>query len=302
MAIRILVADDFAPWLRLISSIIVERTDWHIVGEAVDGFEAVQKAGQLKPDLILLDIGLPILNGLEAARRILAFDPSARILFLSQESSADVIQEALSLGAVGYVHKSSVQSDLLSAIEVVLKGKQFVSRELKPGGRTNPFRHEILFCSDDEGLLNGLAVFLAAALSEGDAAIVWATESHRHGIRQRLYGLGVDADAALQRGTYISSDVSEPPEPERILIAINSLREAALKMGKKRPRVSVCGERAGLFWAEGKTDAALRLEQLLNELADSHEIDILCVYPSPQSQEEAVFKSVCAEHTAVHYQ
>ena len=302
MAIRILVADDFAPWLRLISSIIVERTDWHIVGEAVDGFEAVQKAGQLKPDLILLDIGLPILNGLEAARRILAFDPSARILFLSQESSADVIQEALSLGAVGYVHKSSVQSDLLSAIEVVLKGKQFVSRELKLGGRTNPFRHEILFCSDDEGMLKGLIDFIAAALSAGNPAIVWATDSHREGIRQGLYGLGIDVDAALKDGTYISSDVSEPPEPERILLAIKGLREAALRMGKKGLRVALCGERAGIFWAESKTDAALRLEQLLNELADSHDIDILCVYPLPQRQEEAVFKSVCAEHTDVRYQ
>lgn len=302
MATRILVVDDFAPWLRWVSSLISEHMDWHIAGEAADGYAAVQKAGELKPDLILLDIGLPGLNGLEVARRILEFDDSTRILFLSQESSADVVQRALGLGAMGYVHKPSAQTDLLPAIEAVLKGNQFVSRGLKLGDRTNPSRrHEILFYSDDAGLLNGLAVFLAAALSEGDAAIVWATESHRNDIRQRLYGLGIDVDAALQRGTYVSSDVSEPPEPERIAIAIKNLREAALKMGKKRPRVSVCGERAGLFWAEGKTEAALRLEQLMNDFVDSHEIDILCVYPSPQSQDEAVLK-VCAEHTAVHYQ
>lgn len=299
---RILIVDDFEAFRRFVNSALRGRTGFQVV-EASDGLAAIQKAEEVKPDLIVLDIGLPSLNGLEVARRIRQFDPSARILFLSQESSDDVIQEALGLGAMGYVHKLFAQRDLLPAIEAVLKGKQFVSNSLKFGERMNPsHRHEILFCSDDAGLVNGLAVFLAAALNAGDPAIVWATESHRNSLRQRLYGLGIDADAALQRGTYISSDVSEPPDPERILVAIKSLSEAALKMGKKRHRVSVCGERAGLFWAEGKTDAALRLEQLLNELAESHDIDILCVYPLPQSQEEAAFKSVCAEHTAVHYQ
>lgn len=299
--IRILLVDDFESFRRFVSDALRRRTGFQTV-EASDGLAAIQKAEELKPDLILLDIGLPSLNGLEVARRILEFNPSARILFLSQESSADLIQEALDLGAMGYIHKSSAQSDLLPAVEEVLKGKQFVSKSVKFGQSKNPaLRHEILFCSDDEVLLNGLTVFLAAALTAGDAAIVWATKSHRDSLRQRLYGLDINADVALQRGTYISSDVSEPPDPERILVAINSLSEAALKVGKKRPRVSVCGERAGLFWVEGKTDAALRLEQLLNELAASHDIDILCVYPLSQSQEEAAFKSVCAEHTAVHY-
>lgn len=298
---RILVVDDFEGFRRFVNSALRRRTGFQVV-EASDGMAAVQKAEELKPDLILLDIGLPSLNGLEVARRIREFDPSARILFLSQESSADVIQEALGLGATGYVHKPSAQSDLLPAVEAVLRGEQFVSNGLEFRERTNPSRrHEIIFCSDDEMLVNGLVRFVAAALNAGDAAIVWATEPHRVDIRQRLYGQGVDIDSAIQRGTYISSDVSEPPDPQRILASIKGLSDAASSMGRRHPRVSVCGERAGRLWAEGKTDTALRIEKLFNELAKTCDIDILCVYPLPQRHEEDAFKSLCAEHTTVCY-
>jgi DNA-binding NarL/FixJ family response regulator len=299
---KILVVDDFAGFRRFISCALQQKPGFQIV-QAVDGLEAVQKAEELKPDLILLDIGLPILNGLEAARQILEFDSSAKILFLSQESCADVIREALDLGARGYVHKSAAQGDLLPAVEAVLEGKEFVSGSLRFEARKSlNHRHEIFFCADDATLLEALAVFLAGTLNVGDPAIVWATAEHREGLRERLYEMGIDADAAVQCGTFIAADVSEPPDPERILAAIEGLSEAAYRMGKKRPRVSVCGERAGLYWGEGKADAALRLEQALNELAESNELEILCVYPLPRGQAEEAFKSVCAEHTAVRYQ
>lgn len=297
----ILVVEDFQKFREFVCSLLLQRQGFRIT-QASDGIEALQKAEQLQPDLISLDISLPNLNGIEVCKRVRQLVPRAQIVFVTVESDPSVVQEAMNSGAMGYVHKLRVGSDLLSAIDAVLKGEQFVSNGLKFDGRIkSSYRHEVLFCSDDAALLDGLALFLAAALNVGDPAIVWATESHREGLRQRLHGLGVDADAAVQRGTYISSDVSEPPDPERILVAIRSLRDAALQMGKKRPRVSLCGERAGLFWAEGKTDAALRLEQLLNELAESYDIQILCVYPLPQSQEEAAFNNVCAEHTAVDY-
>jgi DNA-binding NarL/FixJ family response regulator len=98
-----------------------------VIAEAADGLEAVQKAVDLKPDLILLDIGLPTLNGIEAARQIRKFTPESKIVFVSQESSADVVQEALSLGMCGYVVKSQAQSDLLAAVDAVLEGRQFLS-------------------------------------------------------------------------------------------------------------------------------------------------------------------------------
>jgi DNA-binding NarL/FixJ family response regulator len=108
-----------------------QRHDLQIIGEASDGSEAVQKAEELRPDLILLDIGLPKLNGMEAARRLRQLVPGAKILFLSQESSQDVVREAVSLGAAGYIHKLHARSELLPAIEAVLGGKQFVSSGLE---------------------------------------------------------------------------------------------------------------------------------------------------------------------------
>jgi DNA-binding NarL/FixJ family response regulator len=101
-----------------------------IVGEAADGLEAVREAEELQPDLIVLDLGLPTLNGIEAARRIRKLSPKSKILFVSQESSADVVQEALSLGALGYVVKTDAGSELLAALEAVRQGRQYLSRGL----------------------------------------------------------------------------------------------------------------------------------------------------------------------------
>lgn len=98
-----------------------------MVGEASDGLEAVQKSEELQPDLIVLDIGLPSLNGIEAARRIRNLAPKSKILFLSQESSADVVQEALNSGALGYLIKTQAGSELLSAVDAVLQGREFLS-------------------------------------------------------------------------------------------------------------------------------------------------------------------------------
>jgi DNA-binding NarL/FixJ family response regulator len=126
--VRILVVDDYEPFRRFVRLTLGKRPELQIVGEASDGFEAVEKAEELQPDLILLDVGLPTLNGIEAARQIHTLAPESKMIFLSQESSADMVQEALSLGAWGYVAKVKAGSDLLPAVEAVLQGKRFVSR------------------------------------------------------------------------------------------------------------------------------------------------------------------------------
>ena len=101
-----------------------------VICEATDGLDAVARAEQFTPDLILMDIGLPKRNGIEAARQILEFTPNAKIIFLTQETAAEVVQEALQLGACGYVLKSRAGNDLLEAIDAVLRGEQFVGRGL----------------------------------------------------------------------------------------------------------------------------------------------------------------------------
>jgi len=124
------VVDDSEPFRKFFCSTLGHRPELQIVGEASDGLEAVQKAEELHPDLILLDIGLPSLHGIEAARRIRNLSPGSKILFVSQEFSADVVQEALGTGAQGYVVKSDSGSELLPAVEAVCQGRRFVGAGL----------------------------------------------------------------------------------------------------------------------------------------------------------------------------
>jgi DNA-binding NarL/FixJ family response regulator len=127
---RVLVVDDYEPWRAFVASTLKNQSKLRIIGEARDGLEAVQIAQQLQPDLILLDIGLPTLNGIEAAGRIREVSPKSKILFVSENRSRDIAEEALRTGACGYVVKAAAASELLPAVEAVLQDKRFVSASL----------------------------------------------------------------------------------------------------------------------------------------------------------------------------
>jgi two-component system invasion response regulator UvrY len=147
--VRILLVEDFAPLRPVIVSLVGERRDLQVVGEAEEGLAAISQARELKPELILMDIRLPKLGGVEAARRIRELVPSVTIVFLTQETSPEYVNEALATGALGYVHKSRIQSDLLPAIDKALTGQRFVSENLRfdESAEVGPRgRHEILLC------------------------------------------------------------------------------------------------------------------------------------------------------------
>ena len=128
-SIRVMVVEDYQPFRQLVCSKLEEQPELQVICEVTDGLEAVQKAEELKPDLILLDIGLPTLDGIEAARRILEFVPESKIIFLTMQTSPAFVQEAMRLGAWGYVYKTHVACDLLPVISAVLSGQKFVSCE-----------------------------------------------------------------------------------------------------------------------------------------------------------------------------
>lgn len=138
--VRILVVDDHEPFRQFVASTLHAQPDIQVIGQVQDGLEAVRQAEALQPDLILLDIGLPGLNGLDAARRIRELAPYARIIFLTQESSSDVVREAFSLGAWGYVIKVQAGQELLSAVKSVMQDKKFVSSGLDGRGDPSAFR------------------------------------------------------------------------------------------------------------------------------------------------------------------
>jgi DNA-binding NarL/FixJ family response regulator len=337
MSVRILMVEDFEPFRRLIRSTLGKTRDLQVICEVADGLEAVQKAEELHPDLILLDVGLPRLNGIEAARRICRVAPKSKILFLSQESSADVVQEALSFGA-GYVIKARAESELAAAVEAVIQGRRFVSSGLSGHTLTRATdaqgpalchkkalpslvsrraeitrSHEAQFYSDDAAFLVGFTCFIDAALKAGNAVIVVATEPHQKGLLQRLQAQGLNIGAAIEQGRYLPLDVAETlstfmvndlPDPVRFLRVAGDLVAAAAKTATgEHPRVAACGECAPILWAQGNADAAIQLEHLWDEIASTCNVDILCGYVLKSFQREEgsyIYASICAEHSAVY--
>jgi DNA-binding NarL/FixJ family response regulator len=128
--LRVIIAEDFEAFRRAACSILAKVPDLEVICEVSNGLDAIQRADELRPDLILLDVGLPQLNGIETARQIRKVAPDCKILFVSQDSSADTVQAAFGAGGQGYVVKSAAASELLVAVAAVMRGERFVSRRV----------------------------------------------------------------------------------------------------------------------------------------------------------------------------
>jgi DNA-binding NarL/FixJ family response regulator len=336
--VRILVADDYEPWRRYVCSALQKQPELVVVGEVSDGMEAIQKTQELQPDLIVLDIGLPRLNGIEAARRLRQRVPLSKILFFSENRSWDIAEEALRTGALGYVVKWECATELLPAVEAVIRGKLFLSACLTnrtPGGprtahnidHTQPgnaarlpspnararHRHEVEFYPDDKSFVDGFARFIEANLKAGNAVIAIATELHRTGISKKLTANGVDAAAAMEQGRFYLQDASETlsplttnhvPDPVLCARAVGDLITTAAKGATgEHPWVAICGECAPTLLAEGYDDAAIELEHLWDEITKSYDAETLCGYLSsafPSAHDDPILERICAEHSAVH--
>ena len=194
---RLLIVDDFEPFRRYACSILKGRSEFRVT-EASDGLEAVQKAEEQQPDVILLDIGLPILNGMMVARRVAKLAPASRVLFVSQESSPVVVREALGLGAVGYVHKQRAQSDLLPAIDAVLGGAQFVSKGLV---EETPVKQRVCYSFDFDPKNRVLRFCLKGRITDQ------MMRDFYDGMREPVYRTRPNA-GVLDTSTVISFDVS----------------------------------------------------------------------------------------------
>jgi DNA-binding NarL/FixJ family response regulator len=131
---RVLLVDDHEIARKGIRSVLTTNANLVIVSEAVDGEEAVKRSEEFHPDVILLDITLPGISGIQAARQIRVVSPESKIIFLSQHDSIQIAKDALSVGGQGYVVKSDAGRDLLKAIQAVLEGKSYVSTTLVARG------------------------------------------------------------------------------------------------------------------------------------------------------------------------
>jgi DNA-binding NarL/FixJ family response regulator len=316
---RILIVDDYEPWRRFATSALQNQPGLLIVGEAADGLRAVEQARELHPDLILLDISLPTLNGIEAARRIRQHSSNPRILFCSQNLSSDIAEKAFGTGAAGYVVKSDAASDLLPAVTAVLQGERFVSRRFAGCGfaqiqDTRVVRrlgHVVQFYKNDSVLLDGLAASLRGSLGGGESAAYIMTSSHRSSLEMRLIAQGIDMIEATENGRLVILDAHQAlsefmdaagPSRERFLFQfgdrLRRLEDAAVAKNK---RVVVFGEMVAVLWAQKRHDAAIRLEELWNELAQTCSFYLCCAYPlgAFREKEGVHYATICAQHSEV---
>jgi len=305
MSQRILIVEDHDLWRRLICTSLAGRAETETF-EVSDGPAAIEEAARLQPAVILLDLRLPGLGGLDVARQLPRLAPRSKVLFASHEVDPDVIHHTLRLGA-GYLHKLRCDADLRGAIEAVLEGRRFVSSVLaSPHHR----HHEVLFYGDAGLVIDEFSRFAGARIRAGHAAIVLATASHREGIVRTLRGAAIDIDEAIERGRCLLLDaaatletvmVDGVPDCVRFLEGLRRLIDAASSATNvEHPRVAICGECVGLLCSKGDLESAVALEQAGHDLVTASEVDILCAYPQPRwANDDRTFGRVCRQHSAV---
>ena len=322
-SVRVLVVDDHESWRKFAATTFQQRPQSAVVGEATDGLEAIELAQRLQPDLIVLDVGLPRLNGIEAARKIRDRSPNSKILFLSENRSWDIAQAALSTGAGGYVVKSDGAGELLRAAKAVFEGDRYISESLAAQQSDYPhdrrkvvtpirtekkIRHEVEFYTDDREFVNGFARFIEMALKAGNTVIVVATELHHTSLHRRLVADGFEVAAEINQRRYIPLEatrmlssfmVHESPDPVLFRKLATDLLTEAARGADGQSRVVACGEAVNNLLAAGNLEATVTLERMWNEIAQLYDVEILCGYfRSSFPEEDTALERVCAEHTS----
>jgi len=319
---RVLVVEDHEWWRRCLCDELEHTSQWEVAAAVADGVQAVHKARDLRPDIILLDVGLPGMDGLQAAQQILAHDPAARILFVTEQQSLDIAEAALSIGGRGFIAKSDVGRDLLPAMDAVINGERFVStkmvgRGLEACGGSAATgmsrRHEAAFYTDESSLMEGYARFIEHALNAGDGLLMLLTSSRRDRLRDVLRGRVIDLDRLITERRCVWVDVAAALsactidgrlDDGRFWNAASSLvMEAARGSTLTPPRVSACGECAPTLLREGRVEAAIHFEQLCDRLAMTFEVGIFCPYFDHGlrcDDENAVFRDLRTAHSSVH--
>jgi DNA-binding NarL/FixJ family response regulator len=319
---RVLLVEDFCTFRRAIRTMLESHAEFQVVGEAEDGEAAIQLAAKLLPDIILLDINLPKWNGLQIMPQVLKLSPSSKIVFLTQEPSPEVAEEALRLGALGYVVKSDAGGELLKALEAIMREERYLSRRLNtqmtsetlqglgitkaatthnanggiPGSQRESIQcaHEAQYYVHDSDFLESLQGCVSKALTAGDAVIVFLTLSHQLALCRRLQARGLTLNDELRTGRLRLVDAEATitgylgdglPGEARSREEAGLLIESADKARiGEHSRVCVFGECLSLLYARGKADIVLALERLWGELARTHNLYLRCWYQMSREQ------------------
>jgi CheY-like chemotaxis protein len=317
------VVDDFEPVRKIVCSKLEGDPRLQVICQVSDGLEAVRKAEEFQPELILLDLSLPTLSGMEAARRIRTLSPSSKILFVTQESSMGLVEEALRIGARGYILKSDISRELLPGIGEVLRGGIFISSHLAQSNHTisalvseatRSAPHWVAFYRDEASLVDGISRSAHHALDTGRAVIAVVTESHRAGLLQILKERGGEIDTHIRQQRLIIMTVAEAnaafgmdpgPDATRFCAAAENLLEVlAAQAIAEKPKVVALGEWAFTLLTENRGESAIKLEEIMNYVSRIYgeQVAIHCAYLSnnfESKESRSNFGSICTQHSAV---
>jgi DNA-binding NarL/FixJ family response regulator len=338
--VRVLLVEDYKPFQNLIFSILRQRPEWQLIGVASDGAEAVRHAGEQRPDVILLDIGLPRMDGIKAAGQIRAVSPESKIVFVSQETSAAVVRETFRLGAWGYLIKTAVRRELIEAIESVLQNVPFVSAGVNPqdlmdrnqvserdrrfnyafaarmntsADPGNTGRHEVQFYSSDEILLDRATHFIEKAIRGDHSILICARPSFCSDLQEALERRTLNIPDLERSGAYVSLNAEDvisacmvdgEIQPARLLDFFQAPMLTAASAGAAHyPCIAIYSEVGSALWKQGGTTAALGVERICSSLTRTHHVDVLCGYSLSYlhgEEDEFAIQRICAEHNAIY--
>ena len=306
---RVLLADDDGGISRAISRTLA--ADFEVVASVTSGREAVDTVPHLDPDVVVLDISMPGLNGFETAEELKRSGSRSRIVFLTMHHDDTFVAKAIECGAAGYVPKMVAWADLVPALHHALAGRQYLP-SLTPLVMTDSDTHAVQFRGDDGSWLDGAADVLSSALQRGDTIATVLLESNRDALallmKERRWNL---ADLREQ-GRYLMFDAEAAatdvmrggcPDVDTLTGLVNVLERARTATGDRaRSHLTIVGEIAPVLWRNGNPDAALEVERLWDELTRSLPILTICAYPMDYLGHDAMaaFSSdICAHHSVV---
>jgi len=295
--LRILIVDDHEVVRRAVRSLLSARAEWSVCGEAEDGLEAIEKAKRLQPDIVLMDITMPRMDGVQATKAIRQEVPEAEVILISQNDPSVGGAQAADADARDFVSKIDLSRDLLSTIERVAG-----ERKQKIGGRVNqdiqnepwcglldaaaPRDHIVQLYQDEKFLSRAVCRFAVSAINHGEGVILVPTSAHWNALRPRLEAEGVDVKAAQSCGqlTVIDADQllpnvmrnSMPDAPLFLGLAGETIARA--RGGDRFTKVRWWGEMVNVLWERGDVAASMGLEDLFHKLAHDRDIAIFCSF------------------------
>lgn len=310
---KVLLVDDHPSLLTSVSRLLA--FDFEVVGAAGDGRQALDASEQVDPDVIVLDVTMPGLDGFETARELKRRGTRAAILYLTMQQSEEFVAEGFRSGGNGYVLKTRLHADLMHAMDHVLAGQAFLpSLNSLLAVRDGRAGHAAQFYADERTLIDGMGEFLHLALRRGDTVGVIFPEPIRVGLVERLRAHGWNVSDSGRQGRFFALDSEtalasilrngnvDPGRVAEVVDDMERLRTATAE-GPDR-RLTVVGQLAIPLLARGDAEGALATERLWNERTRWLPFLTVCPYPMtcfPDRMNADVFRDTCAEHWGVTY-